>query len=175
MALGWEVQLSKASEGAGKGPAHRDVEVGVAVFCAVFGLVVMWGSYQVGINWGVEGPRSGFFPFYVGAIVVACSAFNLVQALIANADGQLFAEWGQLRSVMAVVIPTTIYVFAIPYLGIYITSALLIAAFMIWLGNYGWAKSLAVAVGVPIVTYLMFEKWFLVPLPKGPIEQILGL
>jgi hypothetical protein len=32
----------------------------------------------------------------------------------------------------------------------------------------------AVAVGVPVVTFVIFEKWFLVPLPKGPIEELLG-
>ena len=31
------------------------------------------------------------------------------------------------------------------------------------------------AIGVAVVTYLMFEKSFLVPLPKGPIEDWLGL
>ena len=33
----------------------------------------------------------------------------------------------------------------------------------------------AVAFGMPIVTYFIFERWFLVPLPKGPIEEWLGL
>ena len=32
----------------------------------------------------------------------------------------------------------------------------------------------AVAVSVPVATFLVFEKWFLVPLPKGPIEAYLG-
>jgi hypothetical protein len=32
-----------------------------------------------------------------------------------------------------------------------------------------------IAIGVPVVAYVMFEKWFLVPLPKGPIEDFLGL
>ena len=27
---------------------------------------------------------------------------------------------------------------------------------------------------LPLVTYFMFERWFLVPLPKGPIEDWLG-
>jgi len=31
-----------------------------------------------------------------------------------------------------------------------------------------------VAIGVPLVFFLVFERWFLVPLPKGPIEQLLG-
>ena len=47
--------------------------------------------------------------------------------------------------------------------------------FMKLLGKYAWGITLAVSIGVPIVTYLMFEKWLLVPLPKGPIENWLGL
>jgi putative tricarboxylic transport membrane protein len=136
--------------------------------------LIMWGSYQAGINWGVEGPRSGFFPFYVGLIITGCSGFNLAQVAVSKTGG-LFAEWSQLRSVMSVVIPTAVYVFTLPYLGIYVTSALLIGAFMKWLGGYGWGKATAVAIGVPVVTYLMFEKWFLVPLPKGPLEDWLHL
>ncbi len=46
----------------------------------------MVGSLKVGIDWGVEGPKSGFFPFYVGAIIVISSAVNLAQALRADAD-----------------------------------------------------------------------------------------
>ena len=36
-------------------------------------------------------------------------------------------------------------------------------------------RSLLVAIGVPVLTFLMFENWFLVPLPKGPLEDLLGL
>jgi hypothetical protein len=46
---------------------------------------------------------------------------------------------------------------------------------MMWLGKYPWPKALAVGIGVPVAIYFMFEKWFLVPLPKGPIEYALGL
>jgi putative tricarboxylic transport membrane protein len=63
----------------------------------------------------------------------------------------------------------------VPWLGLYVSSLLLIAVFMKWLGRYGWALVAALAVGVPVAAYVMFEKWFLVPLPKGPIEDLLGL
>jgi putative tricarboxylic transport membrane protein len=71
-------------------------------------------------------------------------------------------------------VPTAIYVALVPVIGIYVASALLIAVFMRWLGKYGWAMVAAVSLGVPIVTFLIFETWFLVPLPKGPIEAYLG-
>jgi hypothetical protein len=51
---------------------------------------------------------------------------------------------------------------------------LLIATFMKWLGRYRWGMVLPIAIGVPLVTFIVFERWFLVPLPKGPIEEWLG-
>jgi putative tricarboxylic transport membrane protein len=62
----------------------------------------------------------------------------------------------------------------VPFLGIYLSSMLLIAFFMRWLGGYGPAIIVPVAIGVPIAFFLVFERWFLVPLPKGPIEYWLG-
>jgi hypothetical protein len=32
-----------------------------------------------------------------------------------------------------------------------------------------------VSAGAVAVFFLIFEKWFLVPLPKGPLERLLGL
>jgi len=157
----------------GSGPSHRWTELGVAAIMALFGLITIIGSLQVGIGWGAEGPKSGFFPFYIGLFIIVGSIVNLAQRYFEHDDG-LFAEWSQLRQVLAVVIPTTVYVFAIPYTGIYVASAVLIALFMSWLGNYRWPITAAIAIGVPVAIFLMFEKWFLVALPKGPIEYWLG-
>ena len=161
-------------ETGGAGPSHRGVEIGVAVAMAILALIGIYGSTKVGIGWGAEGPRAGFFPFYVSLAVLISCAVNITKVVLVPGDGSLFAEWGQIRQVLAVVVPTAIYVAAIPFLGIYVASALLIIAFMKWLGKYSWLMSVAVGVVVPILTFLMFEVWFLVPLPKGPLENFLG-
>src|ERR1043165_8571297 len=139
--------MSEAIPDSGHGPRHRNVELGVAVATAALGVVVMLGSLQVGIDWGPEGPRAGFFPFYVGLIIVLSSAVNLVRSFTEIGPEPRFASYGQLRSVMSVVIPTAIYVAAMPYLGIYLTSALLIGGFMRWLGRYSWRVTSAGAIG----------------------------
>jgi hypothetical protein len=161
------------NETGGAGPSHRSVEIGVAGFMALLALVGIYGSLKVGIGWGDEGPRAGFFPFYVSLVVLLSCAVNLLSALAIPA-GKLFAEWGQLRQVISVLVPTIVYVALVPYLGMYVASALLIAFFMRWFGNYGWLTAVAVAILVPVLTFLMFEIWFLVPLPKGPLENFLG-
>jgi putative tricarboxylic transport membrane protein len=161
-------------ETGGTGPSHRSVEAGVTLVMAAIGLVTVFGSLKIGAGWGADGPQAGFLPFYIGSSLILASAVNLAQVLMHTPDGQLFAAWSQLRRVMAVVIPTAVYVFAIPYLGIYLASTLLIAVFMRWLGHYPWHTVAAIAIGMPVLTFFLFEIWFLVPLPKGPLEHQLG-
>ena len=167
--------MSNSPQASGSpGPRQRSVEIGVALVVLALGAITMIGSLQVGIGWADDGPKSGLFPFWVGLLVVMASIVNVVRAL-AIPPRKLFAEWGQLAEVRKVVIPMAIYVLAVPWLGIYLSSALLIAGFMRWLGRYGWALTLCISVALPVLTYVTFERWFLVPLPKGPIEDWLGL
>jgi hypothetical protein len=163
-----------ANESGGTGPSHRSIEVGVAVAMAALALIGIVGSMRVGIGWGAEGPRAGFFPFYISAAVIISCVVNLVQIYKSADEGELFASWTQLRKVMAVVMPTAVYVAIIPSIGIYVASALLIAVFMFWLGKYRLRAAIPLAIVVPILFFIMFEIWFLVPLPKGPLEHMLG-
>jgi hypothetical protein len=117
---------------------------------AIFALIVIAGSVQAGIGWGSEGPKAGFFPFYIGLTILGSSIINFATVFAERPDGQLFAEWGQLRKVLSMLVPTTIYVALVPWLGIYVASALLIAVFMRWLGGYGWRMLVAIALGVPV-------------------------
>ncbi len=156
------------------GPTHKAVEAGVTTVIGLLGAVVVYGSIKAGINWGAEGPKAGFFPFYIGLFIIISSLINLFNTL-REEDGPLFAEWGQLRQVFSVIIPTGIYVAALPFIGLYLASMIFIAWFMRWLGKYNWPIIAAISLGMPVVTYLIFERWFLVPLPKGPIEEWLGL
>jgi hypothetical protein len=162
-------------QAAENGPSQRLVEIGVCIFTGLIGIIVIIGSLRVGVNWGVEGPKAGFFPFYIGLFILGGTLVNLFTLLRAGDAEAKFADWSQLRQVMSVVIPTAIYVTVISFLGIYAPSILLIAFFMRWIGSYGWGMVAAVSIGVPIAAYFMFEKWFLVPLPKGPIENLLNL
>jgi hypothetical protein len=154
------------------GPTQRSIEIGVTLFTALFAVIVIAGSLQVGIGWGVEGPRAGFFPFYVALLILISSIINFIQ--IGPKSPALFADWGQLRQVASVLVPSIIYVALIPWIGIYVSSAMLIAVFMKWLGRYHWALVAVISLGVPIVSFVVFERWFLVPLPKGPLEEALG-
>lgn len=154
----------------------RTVELAVAVFFFVFGAVVAWDSHRIGSSWAVEGPQAGYFPFYIGLIICFSSATIFVRALWAKGRGhEAFVTRGQLKLVLKMLVPSIIYVILIALIGIYVASTLFIAFFMLWLGKYSWAKTVPIAVGVSLAFFLAFEVWFNVPLPKGPLEALLGL
>jgi putative tricarboxylic transport membrane protein len=157
----------------------KTLEIAVAVLFLVFGAIVVWDSRRLGASWGSDGPQAGYFPFYVGSLICIASLFNLVRAFQLGEKGrECFVERGQLKMILVVMIPTVIYVAMIanPWysLGIYVASAIFIAFFMWHLGKYSWAKIVPVSIGTMFFFFLMFEIWFKVPLPKGPLEAVLG-
>lgn len=165
--------MSEHSSGVGqRGPSHRWTEFGVGVFCILFGVITIIGSMKAGAGWGPDGPKSGFFPFYVGIIIVLASCVNCIQLLMEPDDGQLFADWGQLRQVLSVFIPTTIYCLSIPYLGIYVASVILIALFMKWLGKYPWTTTAAVALGTPFAGLHVLRKMVPHSAAKRPAGRV---
>jgi len=154
----------------------RAVEIGVAAVILLFGILVAYDSSRTGFRWGDDGPEPGYFPFYIGLLICASSVMILVRALrnVALAE-ESFVSRGELKKILTVLAPTVVYVALIAWLGFYVASTLYIAYFMWQLGKYPWIKTLPVSVGVSVAFFLIFEIWFQVPLPKGPLEAYLGL
>ena len=164
--------------GRGARPAFRQksAEMAVAAFIFLLGAIVIYDSARLGARWGDDGPQAGYFPFYIGLILCASSAVNLALALLNRRDrDRTFVEVGQLKLVLTVLIPSAIYVGLIGWTGIYVASAVYVAFFMRLLGKYPWWKVAAVSIGNSVAFFLIFEIWFKVPLPKGPVEALLGL
>ncbi len=154
----------------------RTAELAVAAAFFVFGGVVMYDSMRLGARWAADGPQPGYFPFYLGVIICAASTVNFVQAFINRAAAEkTFVQVGQLKLVLSVLVPSAVFVGLVGWLGIYVAGALFVALFMRWLGKYAWWKVALVSIGNSVVFFLIFEVWFLVPLPKGPLEALLGL
>lgn len=153
------------------GLSRRAVECVVAALLCAFAVAVLWDSYGRGAGWQ-GGPQSGFFPARLAWLLLASSAVVFVQGM--RAESRVLVTWAQLKQVSLVLLPLAVYVFAIGYLGIYLASALFLGGFMIAFGSFRWWSILAAAVLIPLVTFWVFEMQFEVPLPKGPLEAMLG-
>jgi hypothetical protein len=157
--------------------SFRTMNIVVAVALMAVATVVMISSYSLGAGWAKDvGPDSGYFPFYVAVIMFVASGVTLIQNLLSRRpDGRAsFISRDQLKMVLQVVVPMTVFVVLSIYIGIYISTFLFIGFFMMWHGRYSILRTLPVAILVPVVLLVVFEIWFLVPLPKGPFEAWLG-
>ncbi|MYN12923.1 tripartite tricarboxylate transporter TctB family protein [Pusillimonas sp. TS35] len=150
-----------------------DALTAVAVF--LIGVVMMVDNTKLGVSWGETGPQSGYFPYHIGAILCIASVAVLCSALFGKRrNREPFVAWSRFRLVLAVLVPTIVYVLLIQFMGIYVASVLFIAGFMRVLGRIGWLKTVLVSVGVNVLLFWMFEVQFMVPLPKGPLEAYFG-
>jgi len=168
--------MNEPASASGQEIGTRWPELAVAAALMALSGLVIADSLRVGIGWADDGPRAGYFPFFIGLLLLAASGWTfIVQLLRWRAEDPVFAERSQIGLVFAVLWPTLVYVMLVHPIGIYFASLLLIAYFMRRYGKYGWTAVTLVSIGVPLVFFLVFERWFLVPLPKGPIERLFGL
>ena len=154
----------------------RTMDIFVAIALLLVAGIVMTDSLRLGVGWREnEGPTAGYFPFYIGLFLAVASVVNLVRAWFDRAPGdRTFVTRTAIQRVLAVLLPFAGYVLALNFIGIYAASMLYVALFMWSFGQYPPARGLAVGLAIATVLFLMFEVWFLVPLPKGPIEHLLG-
>ena len=157
--------------------SNRTMNMAVSVALMIVAMIVMISSYELGAGWAKDvGPQSGYFPFYVSLIMFVSSGVTFLRYFFSRRPDRHggFIEHGELMMVLQVLIPTAIFVVLSIYIGIYVSTALFIGFFMMWHGRYTFYRTLPVAIVIPIVLFIVFEIWFLVPLPKGPLEAWLG-
>jgi len=158
-----------------RGVSAKTMEIVVALLTLALGLVVIYDSRRVGAGWAEDGPQAGYFPFYIGVILCIASVWTLWRTVFSGkAAAGVFVSHKKLRLVLSVFIPAVVYVAATYFIGIYVASAVFIGAFMYWHGRFAWTRIVPVSLSVPVSMFLLFEVWFLVPLPKGPLEALIG-
>jgi hypothetical protein len=151
----------------------RTADLTTALILIAGGALVIWDSLRLGIGWGSDGPQSGFFPFWLAVLLVGACAVIAVQARRRTSD-RPFVTREQLRPVLATLLPSTGFVVLTQFIGLYVATRLFMGFYMRWIGRYSWVPVVTISVLFPIVIFVIFEKWFLVPMPKGPLEAWLG-
>jgi hypothetical protein len=153
------------------------VEATLAAATGAIGAVVTIGALEFGTGWGDGGPQPGYFPFYIGIIVMLASGGVLVEAF-ANRErlrATAFLRREQGMRIAAFFGPMVGFVLLAALLGLYVALIVYLTATMVVQGHYRLPRALAVSVGSAVVFYLIFEVWFRVPLLKGPLEALLRI
>ncbi|MBI4637992.1 MAG: tripartite tricarboxylate transporter TctB family protein [Candidatus Rokubacteria bacterium] len=151
----------------------RAADLITATLLMLLGGVVIVDAVRLGIGWGTDGPKSGFFPFWLAFVLVMASAVIFLQAAWRR-RAKPFVRREQLGPVLKVLWPAAAMVVVMQFVGLYVAAALYLGFYMRWVGRHRWASVVGLSLGIPLLTFLVFEKWFLVPMPKGPLERWLG-
>jgi hypothetical protein len=157
----------------------RTADIVTAALLMLLGGIVIFDAARLGFGWGSEGPQSGFFPFWLAVLMAVISLAILIQALIVGSK-KAFVTSEQFVPVVKVLAPIAGFIVATdppgPWsgLGLYVAGGLYLGFYMRWVGHHDWRSVVALSVSVPVITFFIFEKWFLVPMPKGPVEAWFG-
>ncbi len=153
--------------------ANNQVDAVVAAILVLISGVVIFEARRLGAGWTSDGPSAGYFPFYIGIIILVSGLGILFQSLLSKKrDTDSFVDQQQLRRVLSVLLPAMLYVLGVNFLGLYVASAIYIALFMVLMGKYPVLKSVLVSVAVITLFFMMFEVWFKVPLFKGSLDPL---
>ena len=140
---------------------------GERIMAGVFGLIgVLWVSQALRLRyWGDFAPGTGFLPFWLGAILLVLVVLYLIASRFTPSTVEAAIHpWrpltvgGGLLACIAV----------IEYLGFVVSIAAYIAFLLLVVERRPAAQSAAVALGTPVVLFLLFKTWLRVPLPLGP-------
>ncbi|HEV8640901.1 MAG TPA: tripartite tricarboxylate transporter TctB family protein [Methylomirabilota bacterium] len=157
----------------------RLADLVVAAVLALLGGVVLYDAARLGVGWGLEGPQSGFFPFWLAVTLIGVSLGVFLQALV-RGPAKAFVTRERLRPVLKVLLPVAGFIVLtdppgpLTGLGLYVAAAFYLGFYMRWVGRHDWRAVVALSIVVPVITFFIFEKWFLVPMPKGPVEDWFG-
>ncbi len=153
----------------------RVADVTVSLLLLVLAATLGFDNWRTGIAWDSTGPEAGYFPFYLSIILGGASLYGLVSTFQTRKEAsETFVTRAQLRRVMAVFVPTLLFCLATQFLGLYVASFFLIAAFMRLVGRIALWKSLLTAFLFTAIIFVTFDIAFDVIMPKGPLEAAFG-
>lgn len=152
------------------------LQIIAALGTLAFGGLIVFGALEHEIGWGERGPETGYFPFWMGMLVILGSLGTMAQAVLGRDGlGEPAITRMQAARALAFAVPVVGFVALTSVLGLYVAMVLYLFGVMVGQGGYRWVTAAAVSAGTALVFFLMFEKWLLVPLMKGPIEAWLGI
>ena len=120
--------------------------------------------------WGPNGPGPAFLPFWLGLAMAVLATALLVGALRSTEPGEAWFPRGEgLRRLVLVLGASTALVLLLNVLGMVVATLLFLLVLFRFIDRQPWPLSLAVAVAIAGLNFLVFTYWLRVPMPVGPL------
>ena len=128
-----------------------------------------------------ENPGPAVFPLILGGILLALASGHLIRALLAPKTPGRAGEKGRridalkkfLRDnrgetkVIALTIMLGLYILMMQWIGFFVSTLLLVVLASRLMEAKDWGRPIALAAGVGVFCYLLFEVWIKLSFPRG--------
>jgi hypothetical protein len=151
----------------------RRAETVVALILTVGAALLVREAHRLPVGWAGSGPGAGFFPFWLAVGVGICAALIFLRSLRAPTpdNTEAFIPPTAWKPLLIALLPMAAMIGLVNYLGIYLGGALYLAGYMRFVGRHRPAAIVLVSVLLPLSLFLIFERWFILPMPKGSILE----
>ena len=166
----------------------RRAELFTALFFTLFSGYLMWKSGEppawnpdvphfanIGFD-NTGAPAGGFWPFWLSAIMLACSVWTAIRCQLrktpaSQSDEPFLTEesWILIAKVSSALIA---FLGLVSIIGFYGAIFFFLIYYVKFLGKHGWLVTLVLAIVVPTLFFFFFDIAMRVVLPKGYSEPL---
>ena len=118
----------------------------------------------------IDNPGPGFFPLLLG-IAMAAMAIALAVRAWRNGTAEVHPPFWPVKEgffkVSLAFIVILLFTALLEITGYMINIFLLFLILLRPIGRQKWRWSISISVGAALVSYLLFDKWLMIPLPRG--------
>jgi hypothetical protein len=118
--------------------------------------------------WGANGPGPAFLPFWLGGVMAILAAVLLFGAVRSADPGEPWLPRGEgLRRFLLVIGTTAVFVALLNIVGMTVGTAVFLVVLVRFLDRQPWPLTIAVAIAVAGLNFVVFTRWLRVPMPVG--------
>jgi putative tricarboxylic transport membrane protein len=144
--------------------ADQVAGLGLLVFAVGYaGAALRWYPYR-----GDIGPGPGFLPVWLGVAMAVLATLLFVGATRSREAGGAWLPGGKgLARLLVVFGATALFTALLDVIGMISGTALFLIGILRFLEGYPWGQTLAIAVGIAALNFVVFTYWLQVPFPVG--------
>lgn len=145
------------------------LKIGSILFI-LFGAFIIFESRKYSMG-RLDNPGPGFFPFLLGIAILFMSIALFIKILKnAKIEGQSSSYWpprGGLMKVSLIFLVLLLFTLFFEVTGYLINIFVLFLILLKPVGKQKWFTTLLISFGATFISYLLFDRWLMLPLPRG--------
>jgi putative tricarboxylic transport membrane protein len=144
------------------------LETAFDVVLLVLGCAVAYTSWGYGFG-SLSLPGPGLYPLFLGVAIAVFAVWMLAAHVRTPPQHEPLDSAGR-KTLLLMSVTFCLWIIAMPLLGYVAVTLIATYAFCKAMKLEGWRKPAAVSIGTALFTYLLFDVWLYIDLPRGIFE-----